>query len=122
MGNNLIEMLNEVLDGNTPPNTDQLFKIMDETFSLVKEMKGKFDSNDPEKKEEAIQQAAELKKALEAKIGVLAERSGIDPATFLQNPEGLAPEDLQITGEAKERLDELLNQQNPHKLFKQIIR
>jgi|GEM_PF-5512791 len=56
---------------------DDLKDLMDETFSFVNEMKEKF--NDPEKLEEALEEAKELQGALQSKMKIFCEKMGVDP-------------------------------------------
>jgi hypothetical protein len=83
---------------------------MDEMTGFMRDLKAKFDSQDPQKREEAISDAQELQAVLMSKLGVLADKAGLDlaqMASLMQEPNALSSEDRTLVEEVKGKLEEM---------------
>lgn len=85
-------------------------KLMEETFSFIRDLKAKFDSKDPQQREEAMAEAREMQAALSSKLGDLAEKTGLNPeelAALVQAPSGVSPEERNLMETVKTKFDEV---------------
>jgi len=125
MSANLLSMLNELFDESAPPSQESLSRLLEETFGFVRDLKAKFDSKDPKKREEAIVDAQELQVVLSSKLGALAEKTGLDPAqiaTLMQDANTLSPEDRNLIEEVKEKFEQIQRSGHHPKVFKPLVR
>ncbi len=127
MSANLLALLNELFDESlsTPPTKEALTRLMDETFSFIQNLKEKFDSKDPSKKDEAVHAAQEMKNALEEKLGSLKEKLGIDPSaltSLFQDANGISDDEKEILQVAKDKLEQVQKSSRHPRTYKPIIR
>ena len=128
MSNNYLSLLNEMFDGQGASlNEEKLKTLIDETLAFFRDIKGKFESEDPKKREEALGQASEMKSALQSKVGDLCEQMGLDPtqlAALFENPvNALSPESLNAIEKVNGQFDQLKkDDRHPHKQQFQFIR
>jgi len=125
MSAKILTLLNELFNESTPPDKESLLRLIDETFSFVRNLKEGFDSKDPNRKEEAVQEAQEMKKALEGKLSALTEKLGLDPAmlsTLVQDSQAITEEEKNLIESVKEKFEQIQKSGKHAKPYKPLVR
>jgi hypothetical protein len=117
MSKQYLEMLNEMFaEGN--PSKEKMMGLMDETVAFFQEIKEKMTSADPDAQREAFEETMEMRKILESKIKALTEKTGLSLAELValaERQNSLSSEERSTYEAAKARLEQLKEDQRPHK-------
>lgn len=79
MDNKYLNFLESMFDSEKTPSQEEMMKLMEETLSFFKDMREKLTSEDEEEKKKAMEEVAQVREKLEAKMKGIAEKTGLSP-------------------------------------------
>jgi hypothetical protein len=104
MSKKYIDNLNKIFEASGAPSQEKLMNLMDESMEFFREIKSKMESDDPEKREEALKETLEIKWILESKMQSLSEKTGLNMnqlAALAENTSRMSPEERSAIESAK---------------------
>jgi len=105
-----IDNLNKIFDTSGAPSQEKLMNLMDESLEFFREIKSKMESDDPEKREEALKETLEIKWLLESKMQSLCDKTGLNMsqlAALAENTSRMSPEERNAIESAKAKFQEI---------------
>jgi hypothetical protein len=107
MDNQYFKLLQETFSDVQSMTPDKLRKVIDESMQYFQTLQGRFASENPKDREEALAESMELRGLLEKQMAALCEATGFDPAqltAFVEDASNFSPQDQEILNEVKAKL------------------